>query len=150
MPTADILARRHTWTEGSPCVHSRPTPFSPGDPIMAAQVKRVPLDGSHREAVSGSRKIGPAQPDQHIEVTIRLRHRAAISAKVRSEATNPLSHKSRRYLSREEYAANHGASPEDIAKIAAFAHAHDLSVVRSSAARRSVWLGGTVDQFSKA
>ena len=83
-------------------------------------------------AVQGSRRLGPVHPDQHIEVTLRLRPRAGISAKVRSEATNPLSHKSRRYLTREEFTANHGASAEDIAKVAEFAQAHDLAVVQSS------------------
>jgi kumamolisin len=117
---------------------------------MATQAKRVPLEGSHRLTVRGSRRRGAVHPDQHIEVTVRLRPRAGISAKVRSEATNPLSHKSRRYLSRDEFTANHGASAEDIAKVAEFARANDLAVVQSSAARRSVWLAGTVEQMSNA
>ena len=117
---------------------------------MPAKSGRVPLKGSHRVAVGGAGLIGPAHPDEHIEVTLRLRRRAEISAKVRSDATAPMSQKSRRYLTNDEYAANHGASPEDIAKVAEFARANNLAVVRSSAARRSVWLAGTVDQMSSA
>ena len=94
--------------------------------------------------------IGPAHPDEQIEVTIRLRPRAGISSKVRSDATSPLSHKKRHYLTRDEYHANHGASPEDIAKVVAFAQANNLAVVQTSEARRSVWLSGTVAQMSTA
>ena len=57
---------------------------------MATQSKHVPLEGSHRLSVRGSRRLGPAHPDQHIEVTIRLRPSREIPAKVRSDATNPL------------------------------------------------------------
>ncbi len=117
---------------------------------MTTQTKRVPLEGSHRSALGGSHLIGPVHPDESIEVTVRLRPRAGITAKARSEATTPLSHKSRRYLTREEYSANHGAAPEDIAKVAAFAHEHGLVVVQSSPARRSVWLAGSVAQLSEA
>jgi kumamolisin len=118
--------------------------------IMANQAKRVPLEGSHRLSVRGSRRLGPVHPDQHIEVTVRLRPRTEISAQVRSDVTNPHSHKTRRYLTHDEFTANHGASDEDIAKIAEFAHAHGLAPVQSSPARRSVWLAGSVAKLSKA
>jgi kumamolisin len=117
---------------------------------MAAQSKRTPLKGSHRHTLEGSSLIGPSHPDEHIEVTLRLRPRAPIPASVRSDATIPISHKSRRYLTHDEYVANHGASPEDIAKVADFALAHGLAVAHSSPARRSVWLSGTVAQMSNA
>ena len=41
-------------------------------------------------------------------------------------------------------------SAEDIAKVAEFAQAHDLVMVQSSSARRSVWLSGTVEKLSEA
>jgi kumamolisin len=53
-------------------------------------------------------------------------------------------------LTREEYAASHGADPADIAKIEAFAGAHRLVVVESSRARRSVFLSGTAKDFATA
>ena len=56
----------------------------------------------------------------------------------------------RQYLTREQLAADHGASPEDIDKVVAFAHAHHLAVVETSEARRSVWLAGTVAHMSAA
>jgi kumamolisin len=79
-----------------------------------------------------------------------LRPRASIPAQTYSDATIPGSHKHRRYLTQDEYTANHGATPDDIARIEEFARAHDLAVAQSSAARKSVWLSGTVAQMSKA
>ncbi len=117
---------------------------------MPSQAKKVPLAGSHRTAATGSAVIGPAHADERVEVTLRLRPRAAIPSKVRSEATTTRSHKARQYLTRDQLSANHGASPEDIAKVEAFARANDLAVVQTSEARRSVWLSGTVAQLSAA
>jgi len=76
---------------------------------MAARAKNVPLPGSHRTAPARSRVIGPVHPDQRVEVTIRLRPRAVIPAKVRSDATTGRSHKERRYLTRNQLSAKHGA-----------------------------------------
>ena len=56
----------------------------------------------------------------------------------------------RQYLSRDEFAQHHGAAAADIAKVAAFAKAHGLAVVESSAARRSVVLSGTAAALSEA
>ena len=66
---------------------------------MSTQPNRIPLKGSHRTAVTGSSIVGPAHPDQRIEVTVRLRPRQKISAKRWSEATGA-SIKDRTYLSR--------------------------------------------------
>ncbi len=117
---------------------------------MAMQTQRVPLEGSHRLTVPGCRRLGAVHPDQQIEVTLRLRPRAEISPEIHAEATIPLSHKNRRYLTHDEYATNHGASAEDIAKVAEFAQAHGLVMLQSSPARRSVWLSGTVQKLSEA
>jgi len=66
------------------------------------------------------------------------------------EATVARSPRHRQYLTREQLAADHGASPEDIAKVVAFAQSNHLAVVETSEARRSVWLAGTVAQMSTA
>ena len=117
---------------------------------MSTQANRVPLRGSHRHVVAGSRVIGPAHPHERIEVTIRVRPRAAIPAAVRLAATAHRSPHKRHYLTHEQLAMDHGATPEDIAKIVAYAHAHHLGVVGTSEPRRSVWLAGTVEQMSAA
>jgi kumamolisin len=56
----------------------------------------------------------------------------------------------RQYLTHEQLAANHGAAPEDVAKVAAFAQDYQLAVVHSSEPRRSMWLAGTVARLSAA
>jgi kumamolisin len=53
-------------------------------------------------------------------------------------------------LTHDEYITNHGASAEDITKVAEFAQAHGLALLQASPARRSVWLSGTVHKLSEA
>jgi kumamolisin len=53
-------------------------------------------------------------------------------------------------MSREEFAAAHGASAADVAAVKSFAAAHGLSVVQEHAARRTIVLSGTVAQFNAA
>ncbi len=117
---------------------------------MTMPSQAVPLSGSHRSAVPGSRVIGPAHPRERIEVTLRLRPRGHIPQNVKLEATSARSPRQRQYLTRDQLEAIHGASPADIAQVVAFAHANNLAVVETSEARRSVWLAGTVGQMSAA
>ena len=56
----------------------------------------------------------------------------------------------RQYHSRGEFSVLHGADPTDIAAIEAFAHENGLTVVESSAARRSVVLKGTAANMQTA
>jgi kumamolisin len=50
----------------------------------------------------------------------------------------------------DEFAAVHGADPDDLNKIEAFAHEHDLDIVEVNAAQRHVVLSGTVASLSAA
>jgi kumamolisin len=117
---------------------------------MTMQSQTVPLAGSHRTAVPGSRVIGPAHPLERIELTLRLRPRGEIPQNVKLETTSARSPRQRQYLTRDQLAAIHGAAPADIAQVVAFAHANSLAVVETSEARRSVWVAGTVAQVSAA
>jgi kumamolisin len=56
----------------------------------------------------------------------------------------------RQYLSREEFATRYGADPADVAKVEAFAHQHNLTVVEASLARRTLVLAGTIAALSTA
>jgi kumamolisin len=114
---------------------------------MTSPAKKVPLSGSHRNPVPGSQPIGPIHPDERVEVTVRIRPRAPISEDIKSRTMHAPSPRRRVYLTHESLAADHGASPEDLAKVAAFAAAHHLTVVATSEARRSVWLSGTTSAF---
>jgi hypothetical protein len=51
-------------------------------------------------------------------------------------------------LSRETFAAAHGASAADLAAVKAFADSHGLSEVQEQPARRTLVVAGTVAQFN--
>ncbi|MGB9197844.1 MAG: protease pro-enzyme activation domain-containing protein, partial [Terriglobales bacterium] len=117
-----------------------------------------PLPGSERIPMPGAREIGPANPNEQVEVTIRLRPPAGKelagkepSAKKppsNAESIQPI--KDRTFLTRQEFARQHGADPAAIARVASFAHAHNLTVKEESPARRTVILTGTVAAMNAA
>ncbi|MGP0069946.1 MAG: protease pro-enzyme activation domain-containing protein [Isosphaeraceae bacterium] len=117
---------------------------------MTALAKKVSLSGSHRNPVPGSHAIGPIHPEERIEVTVRLRPRATIAGDAKLQTQLAQAPRHRVYLTHDQMAANHGTTPEDIAKVVAFATAHNLAVVSTSAARRSVWLTGTAADLEAA
>ncbi len=117
---------------------------------MAASANMVPLPGSVISPVPGSQLVGPVHPDERIEVTVRLRPRAALPAAVKTQTMHAGPPDARNYLSRQQLAADYGADPQDIAKVEAFAAANQLRVAHVSAARRSVWLCGTAAEMSAA
>jgi kumamolisin len=106
------------------------------------------IPGSQKNALPGAKALGLTQPDERIEVTLRVRPKAgaAASREVHGDAALQV----RQYLTREQYAASHGADPADLAKVAAFASAHGLQVVQSDAGRRSVVLSGPCSAMSTA
>jgi len=99
--------------------------------------------------MQGAQEIGPANPNETVDVTIRLRSRAGKKPIVNSEEfTKPI--EKRTVLSRKEFEQRHGADPESIARIESFAREHKLIVKEKSAARRTVILSGTVAAMSQA
>jgi kumamolisin len=112
---------------------------------MAANL--VPLSGSERHAVPGARVVSAAPPDERLEVTVRLRRRQPLPSPMALGAQKTAK---RKYLTHAELEARHGADPQDVARVEAFARQHGLTVVESSLARRSVMLSGTVAQFNQA
>ena len=119
---------------------------------MADSTNRYILPGTERTALAGARPVGEVAPEERIEVSVRLRPRAAPQglAGGTSDALDDRLPAQRTYLSRDEYAAKHGADPADIAKVTEFAKAHQLVVVDASAARRTVTLSGTAANLSAA
>jgi kumamolisin len=111
--------------------------------------RKNPLAGSERAPLRGAREIGAANPNEKVNVTIRLRSRAGKKPAVTSD-TFRQSPTERRVLSRDEYEKSHGADPSSIAQVEAFARDNGLTVVEKSAARRTVILSGTVAAVSKA
>lgn len=117
---------------------------------MAVHPDRRPVRGSERIPHQQAQAVGEAPQDERFEVTVRVRRSAPLdrlAAHGVHDATRPAS---RRYLTREEYEASHGASAADMDEVKAFAQAYGLVVVGASAARRSVFLSGTAQQFAAA
>jgi kumamolisin len=116
---------------------------------MSTPKKTLPLAGSERVPLEGAREIGPANPNETVDVTIRLRSRAGKKPIVNSaEFTKPI--QKRTILSRKEFEQRHGADPESIALIESFAREHKLLVKEESPARRTVILSGTVAAMNQA
>jgi kumamolisin len=97
----------------------------------------------------GAREIGPANPNEKVEVTIRLKSKAGKKPIVSAEAYSQLP-KKRTILSRAEYEQQHGADPAAIARVQAFARDHGLTVVETSPARRTVIVSGPVSAMNEA
>jgi len=105
----------------------------------------VKLPGSVPAPLADARSLGPAPADERFEITVMLRRQSLATS---SGLDARLSQ--RRYLTREEHAAACGASQQDMDAVAAFAQRSGLTVVERNAARRSVFLSGTVAQFAAA
>jgi kumamolisin len=97
----------------------------------------------------GAQVLAPADPTERLEVTVLIRRRAR--EELRGRVAALASGKSPAPpLSREQFTALHGADPNDVAAVRAFAEAQGLAVVLEHAGRRTVILSGTVAQFKAA
>lgn len=116
---------------------------------MSAQAKHLPVSGSERAPMLGARELGPANPNETMDVTIRLRSRMGKKPTISAETySRPI--KERTILSRKEFEEKHGSDPKDIAAVRAFARQNGLTVKEESAARRTVILSGTVSAMNNA
>jgi kumamolisin len=117
---------------------------------MSNSAARHVIPGSEKSALPGATVVRAAAPDERFEVTVRLRSKVPANQAAPGGVHSDTSPAQRSYLTREAYAAGFGADAKDIAKIAAFAAAHQLVVVESNAARRSVVLSGTAATLGAA
>jgi kumamolisin len=117
---------------------------------MAEHKNRVALPGSERSARQGARAVGAPDPNEQIRITVLLRPRQTMQNLASAKELTATPPHQRNYMSREEFAANYGANPDDIAKIEAFAQQHNLTTVEISQPRRTVVLGGTIAALSAA
>jgi len=99
------------------------------------------LAGSERSAPPGASDAGAVDPTERTTVTIVVRPRSPLPA-TPDLAQAP--------LSREEFAARYGASPEDARAVERFALDAGLLVVEANLARRSIIVEGTLGDFSAA
>jgi kumamolisin len=105
----------------------------------------VKLAGSTPIPLAGARSLGAVAPDERFDITVRVRRKKPLAPAAYTDGLGQ-----RKYLSRAEYAATHGADDADLQKVADFARQAGLVVVDSDSARRSVFLSGTAQQISAA
>jgi kumamolisin len=104
----------------------------------------IPLMGSDRKPPKG-KYSGPADPNEQIEISVYVRPRTSVAETLRMQQAGK-----RGRLTRQEYTSLHGALPEDIARVEAFANENGLKVLSSDVTRRRVKLSGTVAAMSRA
>jgi hypothetical protein len=109
----------------------------------------VRLEGSERHPAPGARLLGPADPNEHFDVTIVLRRRPD-GERIPDFDYFKTPPAARPRLSDEEFARKYGASDEDIRKVIEFVRSNGLTVKETNAARRTVVASGTVAQMSTA
>jgi kumamolisin len=95
--------------------------------------------------MADAHSIGPVPADERFDITVVVRGRAAPQLHAMQGALAR-----RQYLTREQYAAMHGASDDDLDAVASFARKAGMAVVERRPAARSVVLSGTAAQVSSA
>jgi len=109
---------------------------------------RRAVPGSDRNPVPGARAVGRTDTEERLEVTVLVRRRDAQGFRTRvADATRG---EVASHLTPAAFAQAYGADRADLEKVADFARAHGLQVVRSDAGRRTVILSGTVGQAEAA
>jgi kumamolisin len=111
---------------------------------MTNTEKRVEVRGSHRHPMANAQTVGKADASEQVEVTVLLRRRPGVAVPASPGTKNAAP------LSIEDLESQHGAAPEDIKVLEAFAKHHGLSVVRVNPGQRTVILAGTVGALSEA
>ncbi len=103
-----------------------------------AESERYVLAGSERELPEGHTRVSDVDPDEIGTVTVYVRPRANLADASQMG----------RVLSREEYAAEFGAAPEDFEAVRRLASAHNLSSGPADAGRRSIGVSGRLADLS--
>lgn len=102
-----------------------------------------PLPGSTRRVALNARVVGDVDPEHVMTVTAVLRPKRDFNlAAHASSGAAP--------MSREQFAAQHGADEEDVARLESYAAAHHLAVDEVNAAARTVVLRGRTADMQDA
>ncbi len=107
----------------------------------------VAVPGSEKPALPEAALAGALPPEEQFQVTVRVRRQTALPPLEPHTAQMPAE---RTYMTHDALAAQHGASADDLAKVATFAGQFGLRVDDSDPARRSVLLSGMTAQFEAA
>jgi kumamolisin len=120
---------------------------------MATTDEFVAIPGSEHAQPPEAKLLGPADPDEVIQVTVMIRHKVMPDRKPLHElvaeigASNP---RTRKNLTHADFEQQYGAHQDDVSKVVKFAEANGLKVVETSLSKRSVRLSGTNKAFSAA
>jgi kumamolisin len=136
------------WDAGPTTAHGgRLTMPRTASAKMPAGYRR--LAGSERRAHEGAALIEPAPADEYLEVTVILRRRPDGSPLPgEREHLKPPAERPR--LAPETFAERYGFDETEALRVAEFAAVNGLEVIGSNAARRAVYLAGTVERFQAA
>lgn len=108
------------------------------------------LEGSERRPSPTARLVGPADPEEVITITIVLRRRLDGPPAPTPDQFLAIRPSERPRLSAEEFAAQYGASQEDIDPVTKFARDHNLTVVEIHPDQRTVLVSGTLTHMCQA
>ena len=98
---------------------------------------RVTVAGSDKPLDPRATRLNPVDPQARVDVTVRLRPDAAIPDGYAGQT-------------RDAFEAEHGARPDDIARLTTFAHDFGLDVDAVSAPERTIALSGTAAHMNAA
>src|SRR5215469_9376828 len=116
---------------------------------MTPQDSRYRLPHSERAPMAGAKLIGPADPQEKIEVTIFLRRGSKPGAYPDVARLGALPPKGRRHLSREEFARDHGAAAENKKKGRGCEENLEFREKEKNGARVGVFLEETFKVFTR-
>jgi kumamolisin len=119
---------------------------------MPARQKFITLQKSKRLQPAGAQPLKlEVAPDERIEVTVIVRPRSsAAQRRAEVQALARQFPRQRKHLTFDRFSKLHGARADDLKLVERFAGEHQLDVVESSAAKRSVILAGAVAAFGRA
>ena len=118
--------------------------------MSASKPHLVPIAGGELTSRYAAQAVGPANAVEQITVTVKVRAKNEKASTDGLHAMAAQDVKQRSHLSREDFAAAHGADPADLKKVEDYARACNLNVVESSSAMRRVVLAGKVADFESA
>jgi kumamolisin len=117
---------------------------------MSQPEEYVPLPGSEQALTPGAHLLGVADPQEVIEVTVRVRPRAAHPRPAEGEPTSIFLVHPHHQVGREGSPAASSADPIDLVRVEAFARAQGLHVREVSVPRRRLVLSGSGRALSAA
>ncbi len=108
------------------------------------------LENSTRHIRPHAKRVGPADPNEVISITVTVRRRPGAPALPSQEHWAATLPGERRYMNPDEFTSLYGAAPADLDLVAKFAVDHGLKVVEKNAAQRIVIVSGKVSQVNQA